>query len=143
MIKASHYAENALLVIIGVLTLAGAAEALYQIYERRDVELQDLLLMFLYAEVLGMAGVYYESERIPITFPIFIAITALSRLAILQKEQEPVNLLYEAGAILMLAIASYILELRSSKFPLSLGPAGKNPGDGQPGGEEAGRDARP
>ncbi len=52
MTKAAHYAENTLLVIIAVLTLAGAAEALDNIYARRDVELQDLLLMFLYAEVL-------------------------------------------------------------------------------------------
>ena len=65
MIKATHYAENALLVIIGILTLAGAAEAIYHIYERRNVELQDLLLMFLYAEVLGMAAAYYESRADP------------------------------------------------------------------------------
>ena len=131
--------ENALLVIIGILTLAGAAEALYHIYERRNVELQDLLLMFLYAEVLGMAAAYYESKQIPITFPVFIAITALSRLAILQKEQEPVNLLYEAGAILMLAIAAYILERRSSKFPPSLGAAEKTP----PRASSSGQSARP
>jgi protein PsiE len=136
MTKATHFAENALLVIIGILTLAGAAEAIYQIYERRDVELQDLLLMFLYTEVLAMAGTYYESKRIPITFPIFIAITALSRLAILQKEQEPIDLLYEAGAILMLAIASYVLELRGSKFSQSPAPAAQTPAAGQPGGQE-------
>ncbi len=139
MVKATHYAENALLVIIGILTLAGAAEAIYHIYERRNVELQDLLLMFLYAEVLGMAAAYYESKQIPITFPVFIAITALSRLAILQKEQEPVNLLYEAGAILMLAIAAYILERRGSKLPPSLGAAGKGPATG----EQRGQDAKP
>jgi protein PsiE len=139
MVKATHYAENVLLVIIGILTLAGAAEALYHIYERRNVELQDLLLMFLYAEVLGMAAAYYESKQIPITFPVFIAITALSRLAILQKEQEPVNLLYEAGAILMLAIAAYILERRGSKLPPSPGAAGKSPATG----EQRGQDAKP
>ena len=87
--------------------------------------------MFLYTEVLAMAGTYYESKRIPITFPIFIAITALSRLAILQKEQEPIDLLYEAGAILMLAIASYVLELRGSKFPQSPAPAAQNPAAGR------------
>jgi len=143
MTKATHFAENALLIIIGILTLAGAAEAIYQIYERRDVELQDLLLMFLYTEVLAMAGTYYESKRIPITFPIFIAITALSRLAILQKEQEPIDLLYEAGAILMLAIASYVLELRGSKFSQSPAPAAQNPAAGQPGGQETSPGAKP
>jgi protein PsiE len=139
MVKATHYAENVLLIIIGILTLAGAAEAIYHIYERRSVELQDLLLMLLYAEVLGMAAAYYESRQIPITFPVFIAITALSRLAILQKEQEPVNLLYEAAAILMLAIAAYILERRGLKLAPSLGAAGKSPATG----EQRGLDAKP
>ena len=87
--------------------------------------------MFLYAEVLGMAGAYYESKQIPITFPIFIAITALSRLAILQKEQESIEL-YEA----MLAIASYVLECAARNFrnPRS---GRSNPAAGQPGGPEA------
>lgn len=131
MARVAVHVENVLLVIIGLLTLAGAAEAVYDIVRRREVELQDLLLMFLFVEVFGMAGAYYESKRIPITFPIFIAITALARYAILQKEQDPINLLYEAGAILMLAIAAYVLELRGSKFPLDLGrqegPTGKQP----------------
>ncbi len=139
MIKAAHYVENALLIVIGILTILGAAEAIYQIYERKDVGLQDLLLLFLYTEVLGMAAAYYESKQIPITFPVFIAITALSRLAILQKEQEPVNLLYEAVAILMLAIAAYVLGLHSSKLALFSGPAAKDPAAGQSGD----RDAKP
>jgi len=121
MAKVTQYVENALLMIIGLLTLVGAIEAIYNIFQRREVALQDLLLMFLYVEVLGMVGAYYNSKQIPISFPIFIAITALTRIAILQKEQDPINLLYEAGAILMLAIASYLLELRGSRFSLRLG----------------------
>ncbi|MGO9171168.1 MAG: phosphate-starvation-inducible PsiE family protein [Rhodomicrobium sp.] len=121
MAKVTQYVENALLMIIGLLTLVGAIEAIYNIFERREVALQDLLLMFLYVEVLGMVGAYYNSKQIPISFPIFIAITALTRIAILQKEQDPINLLYEAAAILMLAIASYLLELRGSRFSLRLG----------------------
>ena len=88
---------------------------------KRDVGLQDLLLMFLYVEVLGMVGAYYESKQIPITLPIFIAITALARIAILQKEQEPLNLVYEASAILILALASVVVNLRPSTLGLSFG----------------------
>jgi protein PsiE len=66
--------------------------------------------MFIYAEVLGMLGAFYSSHRIPITIPLFIAMTALSRLIILQgKEGEPTILLYESGAILMIAIACWIV----------------------------------
>jgi protein PsiE len=59
-----------------------------------------------------MVGAYYDSKQIPITLPIFIAITALARLSILQKGQEPLNLIYEAGAILILAIASVVVNYR-------------------------------
>src|SRR5208337_1528228 len=112
--RAIHQVENLFLLVIAVLTVAGALKEIYLILNKRDVGLQDLLLMFLYVEVLGMVGAYYESKKIPISLPIFIAITALARLLILQKEQDPVNLIYEAGAILMLAIASVVVNLRFS-----------------------------
>ncbi len=71
---------------------------------------QDLLLMFIYAEVLGMLGAFYSSRNIPIAIPLFIAMTALSRLIILQgKEAGQIVLLYESGTILLIAIACWIL----------------------------------
>ena len=77
------------------------------------VNLPDLLLLFIYTEVLGMIGVFYESNKIPITLPLFIAMTALSRLIILQgKDMEPSTLIYEAGAILLIAIACLIIRYR-------------------------------
>jgi protein PsiE len=78
--------------------------------EQRSVALKDLLLMFIYAEVLGMLGAFYSSHRIPITIPLVIAMTALSRLIILQgKDGDPSILLYESGAILMIAIACWVI----------------------------------
>jgi protein PsiE len=66
--------------------------------------------MFIYVEVLAMVGVYYDSKKIPITLPLYIAITALARLVILQgKDQPPVNLLVESGAILILAVACVVI----------------------------------
>jgi protein PsiE len=63
-----------------------------------------------------MVGVYYESKRIPITLPLFIAITALARLLILQgKDQPPENLLYESGAILILAVACAVITYRPGR----------------------------
>jgi protein PsiE len=112
--KTIHTVENVFLLVIAFLTVAGAIKEIYFIVNKRDVGLQDLLLMFLYVEVLGMVGAYYDSKKIPISLPIFIAITALARLLILQKEQDPLNLIYEASAILILAIASVVVKLRIS-----------------------------
>ena len=83
----------------------------------RDVDLPDLLLLFIYLEVIGMVTSYWRTQTIRLTYPLFIAITALSRLIILQKKDiDPSTLVYEAGAILLLAIAIVILKFRRSKF---------------------------
>jgi len=85
--------------------------------EIRDVNLPDLLLLFIYLEVIGMVTSYWRKQTIRLTYPLFIAITALSRLIILQKKDiDPSTLVYEAGAILLLAIAIVILKFRRSKF---------------------------
>jgi protein PsiE len=104
--------------VIALLTVVGAVKEIYLILGKRDVGLQDLLLMFLYVEVLGMVGIYSDSKQIPITLPIFIAITALSRIAILQKEQDPIHIIYEATAILLLALAALIVNLRPTHLAL-------------------------
>jgi len=105
-----HQTGNAFLLLIGLFTVAAMFQEIMVIVEGRIVALKDLLLMFIYVEVLAMVGVYYDSKKIPITLPLFIAITALARLVILQgKDQPPVNLLYESGAILLLAIASVVI----------------------------------
>jgi protein PsiE len=123
--KAIHQLESFFLFVIAILTAVGAIKEIYLIIGKRDVGLQDLLLMFIYVEVLGMVGAYSTSKQIPITLPIFIAITALSRIAILQKEQEPIHIIYEASAILLLAIAALIVNLRPSHFALSVTKEGE------------------
>lgn len=113
--KAIHQTENAFLLLIAVFTVVAMVQEVYRVMQGLTVELKDLLLMFIYVEVLGMVGVYYDSKKIPITLPLFIAITALARLVILQgKDQPPVNLMYETGAILMLAAACVVITFRSS-----------------------------
>ena len=105
-----HQTENAFLLVIGLFTVIAMALEVGVIIESRTVALKDLLLMFIYVEVLAMVGVYYDSKKIPITLPLFIAITALARLVILQgKDQPPVNLLYESAAILLLAISCVVI----------------------------------
>ena len=105
--------EKALLSIIAMLTLVGIFQEIGKIYEKGSVELADLLLLFIYAEVLGMIGVFFSSNKIPITLPLFIAMTAIARLIILQgKGMEPTTLLYEAGAILIIALACLVVRYK-------------------------------
>ena len=107
--------EKSLLAIIALLTILAAFQELLAIFNARQVQLADLLLLFLYTEVIGMVGAFYKSKRIPITLPLFIAMTALARLIILQgKEMEAITLLYEAGAILILALACLAIRYRPS-----------------------------
>ena len=102
--------EKLFLIIIAVFTVAAMGQEVFSLINNRRVELQDLLLMFIYAEVLGMLAAFYASRRIPITIPLFIAMTALSRLIILQgKDGNPSILLYESGAIILIAGACWII----------------------------------
>jgi len=111
---AIHRAENAFLLIIAAFTVVAMVQEIIAIFEASRVALEDLLLMFIYVEVLGMVGIYYDSKKIPIALPIFIAITALARLVILQgKDQPPINLLYESVSILLLSIACLVITYRS------------------------------
>jgi Predicted membrane protein len=83
----------------------------------QNVDLADLLLLFIYIEVIGMIRLFWESKSIRISYPLLIAITALSRLIILQgKGVDPINLIYEASAILLIAMAIVFLKMRKSKL---------------------------
>ena len=85
--------------------------------EKMKVELADLLLLFIYVEVMGMIRVYLLNEEIRNTYPLIIAITAISRLIILQKKDlDPSILIYESVAILIIAIAIIVLRLRYLTF---------------------------
>ena len=95
------------------MTIIATVQEIIKIYQIGTVTLADLLLLFIYTEVLGMIGVFYASNRIPITLPLFIAMTAISRLIILQgKGMDASVLLYEAGAILIIAIACLVIRYR-------------------------------
>ena len=105
-----------LLVIILISTLIAVFIEIINMYEAKSVTLADLLLMFLYLEVMAMVRVFWEQQSISISLPLLIAITALSRFIILQgKSMDPSALLYEAGAILLIAAAIVVLRLRHSE----------------------------
>ena len=107
------YIEKGLLTLIAILTVIATFQEINTIFQAGKVNLADLLLLFIYTEVLGMIGIFFASNRIPITLPLFIAMTALARLIILQgKEMEPITLVYEAGAILIIALGCLVVRYR-------------------------------
>jgi protein PsiE len=103
-------AEKLFLALIAGFTVVAMGQEILLLIENRHVALKDLLLMFIYAEVLGMLGAFYSRQRNLIILPLFISITALSRLIILQgKDSDPIVLLYEAIAILLIAAACWVI----------------------------------
>ncbi len=105
--------ENVILLVIGLATLYASGVEVKRLFDSGVVNLSDLFLLFIYAEVLGMVGAFYKSHRIPVTLPIIIAMTALCRMIILQsKDIDPVNILYEAGGILILAGAALLMSYK-------------------------------
>ena len=109
----TFYSEKLLLAVIGALTMFAAGMDIFSMVVNMKVELGDLFLLFIYAEIVGMVGAFYISNRIPVTLPIIIAMTALCRLIVLHsKEADPWMLIAEAGAIAVLAGAAYVMSLK-------------------------------
>ena len=110
----TEISEKGLLAVIGGLTMIAAGLDIYQmVVVNIKIELADLFLLFIYAEIVGMVGVFYTSNRIPVTLPIIIAITALCRLIVLNsKDADPLILMAEAGAILLLSVAAYVMSMK-------------------------------
>ena len=115
MEKIAKNLQLILMVIILISTVIAVGIEISKMFENRSVTLADLLLMFLYLEVLAMVRVFWNQQSISITLPLLIAITALARFIILQgKEMDPTALVYEAVAILLIAGAIVVLRLRHS-----------------------------
>ena len=109
----TFYSEKLLLAVIGALTMFAAGMDVYEMVININVQLGDLFLLFIYAEIIGMVGAFYISNRIPVTLPIIIAMTALCRLIVLHsKEADPWMLIAEAGAIVLLGGAAYVMSLK-------------------------------
>jgi protein PsiE len=95
--------------------------------EARKVTLADLLLMFLYLEVLAMIGQYFRSGHIPVRYPLYIAMVALARYLILDiKELTELRVVATAGAILLLTLAVLAIRYGHVKFPYREDQASKD-----------------
>ena len=104
-------------IVVLVSTIIAFFLEMKEMYDNNDITLADLLLMFIYIEVIGLVRSYWETQSVRITYPLIIAITALARFIILQdKESDPANLIYISLAILIVAIATVIIRFRNSKY---------------------------
>ena len=105
--------EKAVLSILIVCTVIAIGMEIQEMIVNLKVTLADILLLFIYIEVIGMIKEYWISKVIRMSYPIFIAITALARLIIMgRKNVDPSAYVYESVAILILAIAIVVLRVR-------------------------------
>ncbi len=99
-----------LLIVCTIIAIGMEIQGMIAVYR---VTLADILLLFIYIEIIGMIKEYWVSKMIRMSYPLFIAMTALARMIIMQrKDVDPSAYVYESVAILILAIAIVVLRVR-------------------------------
>ena len=121
LVEVIHISEYIGLLVITIATMFAASAEVMHMVSAQTVTLGDLLLLFLYLEVLAMIGIYLKSGKLPIRFPIYIAIVALARLLILDlKELTEWEMIAIAGTITLLSLAVLVLRYGHIKLPYIL-----------------------
>lgn len=121
--KSLRVIEYGGLFIITIATLIAGTQEIMHMFNAGKVTLADLLLLFLYLEVIAMVSVYLESGKLPIRMPIYIAIVALARyLALDIKEMETWKIIAVAATIVLLAVAVLAIRYGHMKYPYSSVP---------------------
>jgi protein PsiE len=106
------------LVLITIATLVAGTQEVWEMIQAREVTLADLLLLFIYLEVLTMVGIYLESGELPVRMPLYIAMVALARHMIIgMKSMSEVELIASAAAVLILALAVLVTRYGHVRFP--------------------------
>ena len=105
--------EKIILVILLFATITAIGQEISKVISLGKVNLADILLLFIFLEVIGMIKEYWISKVIRMSYPLFIAMTALARMIIMQrKDVDPSAYVYESVAILIIAIAIVVLRVR-------------------------------
>ncbi|MDJ0891175.1 MAG: phosphate-starvation-inducible PsiE family protein [Gammaproteobacteria bacterium] len=116
--KVLEVVEQTGLALILVSTVIAIGQEVWVIVEKRHVDLADLLLLFIYLEVVAMVGIYFESHSLPVRFPLYIAMVALARYLILDSKDMQWSTLVGIGAvILILALAILVVRFGHVRFP--------------------------
>ena len=110
--------EHIGLLVIAIATVIAMANEVVTMIGAMQVALADLLLLFLYLEVLAMVGAYYRSGKLPVRFPLYISMVALARYLVLDfKGMEDWRMLAITASILLLTLAVLVVRIGHVRYP--------------------------
>jgi protein PsiE len=113
-----HYIEWAGLAVILMATLVAIGQEVYVMVAQREVLLKDILQLFIFLEIITMIGLYFSSGKLPIRYPIYIAMVAISRyISIGMKEMDGWMIVALSCAIFILALAVLVIRYGHVKMP--------------------------
>ena len=116
--KALVWVQDIGLLIIAISTIVAVGIEINVMIEAMTVTLADLLLLFIYLEVLAMVAIYLDSGKLPVRMPLYISIVALARYLILDmKDMDTWRVIGIAAAALILAIAVLVIRFGHIRFP--------------------------
>ncbi|MDN5836440.1 MAG: phosphate-starvation-inducible PsiE family protein [Nitrosospira sp.] len=116
--RALYFFEGAGLIVIALATIYAGYQETMLMFNSARVTLADLLLMFLYLEILTMVGLYFESGKLPVRFPLYIAMVAMARYVIVDiKEMDNLRLLGVSGSIVLVAVAVLVIRYGHVRYP--------------------------
>lgn len=114
--------EQVVLIVITVATVFAVFQAILHIWEARAITVGDLLLLFLYLEVMTMLNHYLGSGNLPVRYPLYIGIIALARFLVLDiKELDAWRILALSGSILMISASILVVRFGHVRFPYTDG----------------------
>jgi protein PsiE len=112
------FAAQALLIIIAIATVLAIFQAVLHIWEAKNIIVGDLLLLFLYLEVMSMLNHYLGSGNLPVRYPLYIGIIALARYLVLEIDKiNAVTMFALSGSILLISFAILVLRYGHVRFP--------------------------
>jgi len=118
ILRALEIVEWAGLLVITIATVVAIGQEVRVMLEARQVLLEDILLLFIYLEILTMAGLYFKSGKLPLRYPLYIAMVAIARYIIIgMKQMDGLTMLALAGSILVLALAVMAIRFGHIRFP--------------------------
>ncbi len=122
-----------LLFVIGAAIFWSAAVEFIALFPKGGASIEDILLLFIYLELAAMVGIYFKTNHMPTRFLIYVAITVLTRLLVVdvqERHEAHIGIVYICGSILLLALANLVVRYGSSRFPSSIPGLADKPGDG-------------
>ncbi len=113
-------AGQAVLIVITVATIFAVLQEIRHIWDAGTIAVSDLLMLFLYLEVMSMLNHYLGSGNLPVRYPLYIGIIALARFLVLDiQEIDAFKMFALSGSILLIAIAILIVRYGHVRFPYS------------------------